>query len=64
MWSLSSGHAFARMATGRSAAQVQTFVHALCVTEYVAKFVTAVILVHGHEVPSLTVTTVDDASAI
>jgi len=36
VWSLSSGQAVARMDTGRVAAQVHTFVYALCVTEYVA----------------------------
>ena len=36
VWSLNSGQAVARMDTGRVAAQVHTFVYALCVTEYVA----------------------------
>jgi len=38
VWSLNSGQAVARMDTGRTAAQVHTFVHAICVTEYVAHY--------------------------
>ena len=35
VWSVSSGQAVVRLDTGRVAAQVHTYVHAVCVTEYV-----------------------------
>jgi len=35
VWSINSGQAVARLDTGRVAAQVQTYVHAVAVTEYV-----------------------------
>jgi len=38
VWSLNSGQAVARLDMGRIAAQANTFVYALCVTEYVADY--------------------------
>jgi len=38
VWSVHSGQAVVRLDTGRVAAQVHTYVHALCVTEYVELF--------------------------
>lgn len=51
VWSVHSGQAVVRLETGRVAAQVHTYVHAVCVTEYVIKFVTVTLLlfVIGHK---------------
>jgi len=44
VWSLSSGQAVKRLDAGRVAAQVHTYIYAVCVTEYVAELITLVML--------------------
>jgi len=44
VWSVNSGQAVVRLDTGRVAAQVHTYVHAICVTEYVVWLITVNIL--------------------